>query len=283
LLHGNFFFLNIVSGILLKINMRISFNKYQGAGNDFIIIDNRKSSFIPNAELIHRLCDRHFGIGADGLILLEEKNDMPFMRYFNSDGNESTMCGNGGRCFAAFAKKMGISDSTFGFLGIDGYHIALYNNNGSIKLKMIDVDKIEIIDDSYLLNTGSPHYVTLVRDVDAVDVAREGKLIRQSVNYNQGGTNVNFIQELQPGKLKIRTYERGVEAETLACGTGSTAAAIAYSHYFDFDQSPIELQTLGGILKVYFNRHNNTFTDIWLEGPAQEVFEGVIGINSDFL
>ncbi len=254
--------------------MTIHFHKYHGAGNDFIIIDTRDKAVPDQPELIKNLCDRHFGIGADGLILLEQKNGLPYMRYFNCDGNESTMCGNGGRCFAAFAKKMGIASNPMEFLGIDGSHIAEFNPDGSIKLKMIDVKKIELIDDSYFINTGSPHYVTMVRDVDKVDVMQEGRLIRQSVNFNNGGTNVNFIQEVEPGKLKIRTYERGVEAETLACGTGATASAIAYSHYFEYLNSPIELYAPGGVLKVYFRQHNEQYSDIWLEGPAVEVFEG---------
>jgi len=275
-LGGSEFLPNIVVYILHS-HMMLQFFKYHGAGNDFIMIDNRDQNFTPTVPLVKWLCDRHFGIGADGLILLETHDQSPFMRYFNCDGNESTMCGNGGRCFAAFAKRIGLTNEpAFNFYGIDGIHTAIYNANGSIKLKMIDVKSIELLDDCYFINTGSPHYVTMVRDVNNVDVEREGRLIRQSVNFNDGGTNVNFIQEVSPGKIKIRTYERGVEAETLACGTGATASAIAYSHYFDINQSPIEVEALGGLLKVYFNQEDEQFVNIWLEGPAEEVFEGKI-------
>lgn len=256
----------------------LHFFKYQGAGNDFILIDNREHTFNPTTDLVKRLCDRHFGIGADGLILLETQSNLPYMRYFNCDGNESTMCGNGGRCFAAFARKIGLAtDQSFDFYGIDGLHTATFRDK-TIMLKMIDVPSIELIDDSYFINTGSPHYVAMVRDVNSVDVDREGRLIRQSVNFNNGGTNVNFIQEICPGKIKIRTYERGVEAETLACGTGATASAIAYSHYFEINQNPIEVEVPGGLLKVYFDQVDEKYLNVWLEGPAQEVFEGKINI-----
>lgn len=257
--------------------MMLQFFKYHGAGNDFIMIDNRDQAFTPTVQGVKHLCDRHYGIGADGLILLEAQNGMPFMRYFNCDGNESTMCGNGGRCFATFAKKIGLANGlSFDFQGIDGMHSAIFNTDGTVKLKMIDVETLEIIDDCYFINTGSPHYVTMVRDVNGVDVDREGRLIRQSVNFNNGGTNVNFIQEVAPGRIKIRTYERGVEAETLACGTGATASAIAYSHYFDINQTPIEVEALGGLLKVYFDQIEEKYLNVWLEGPAEEVFEGKI-------
>ena len=259
--------------------MMVIFSKYQGAGNDFIVIDNRKQHFTPEVQAVKKICDRHFGIGADGLILLETRNETPFMRYFNCDGNESTMCGNGGRCFAAYAKKVGLAHGTsFDFQGIDGLHTATFNSDGTIKLKMIDVNSIELIDDSYFINTGSPHYVTMVRDVNIVDVDSEGRLIRQSVNFNNGGTNVNFLQEISPGRIKIRTYERGVEAETLACGTGATASAIAYSHYFEINRSPVEVEVSGGFLKVYFEQTGNKYFNIWLEGPAVEVFEGTISL-----
>ncbi|MDI3527982.1 MAG: diaminopimelate epimerase [Tenuifilum sp.] len=261
--------------------MNLQFFKYQGAGNDFIIIDNRKNTFSPQPNVINKLCNRHFGIGADGLILLEINSEIPFMRYFNSDGNEATMCGNGGRCFAAFTKHLGICNGdSIKFMGIDGEHIALFNPDGNIKLKMIDVKKIELIDDNYFLDTGSPHYVQFVRDIETVDVDREGKLIRKTVNFNNGGTNVNFVQEIKPGEIKIRTYERGVEAETLACGTGATAAAIAYSHYFEIEKNPIDVKAIGGNLKIYFERGNERFENVWLEGPAKKVFEGIIDIDS---
>lgn len=261
--------------------MVISFSKYQGAGNDFVIIDNRTEFFPVSTELIRKLCDRHFGIGADGLMLLSSTNNGDFlMRYFNSDGNESTMCGNGGRCITHFANKLGIINATTSFWGIDGPHHAVITNKDYVSLKMKDVDEVEIIDDNYFIDSGSPHYISFVRDVDSVDVHREGKLIRQSVNVSKGGTNVNFIQVLDDNTLKIRTFERGVEAETLACGTGAVASSIAYTLYFESDKNIIKLKAPGGELLVKFTKEDSSFKDIWLEGPAIHVFDGTIDITN---
>ncbi len=261
--------------------MKINFSKYQGAGNDFIIIDDRGKLFPASTELINKLCNRHFGIGADGLMLLSNSSDGDFlMRYFNSDGNESTMCGNGGRCITHFANKLGIIQSSTVFWGIDGVHNAELTDKNYVRLKMKDVEEIEIIDDNYFIDTGSPHYVSFVRDVDAIDVNREGKLIRQSVNLNNGGTNVNFIQVIENDTIKIRTFERGVEAETLACGTGAVASSIAYVQYFEIDKNRIRLIAPGGELLVTFDRKDSTnFNNIWLEGPAKHVFDGTIDIS----
>jgi diaminopimelate epimerase len=261
--------------------MTINFSKYQGAGNDFIIIDDRDKVFPVSTELIKKLCDRHFGIGADGLMLLSNSAEDDFlMRYFNSDGNESTMCGNGGRCITHFANKLGLINSSTVFWGIDGIHKAELTNKNYVRLKMKDVDEVENIDDNYFIDTGSPHYVSFVRDIDAVDVNREGKLIRQSINVSKGGTNVNFIQVLEDDVLKIRTFERGVEAETLACGTGAVASSIAYSLFFESDNSRIKLIAAGGELIVNFDKEESTFKNIWLEGPANHIFDGTIDVSS---
>lgn len=258
--------------------MQLHFSKYQGAGNDFVIIDNRNNSFPVSNSLINKLCDRHFGIGADGLMLLNNSSEGSFlMRYFNSDGNESTMCGNGGRCIVHFANKLGIVNTIAKFQGIDGIHEAEIIDINYVRLKMKDVDNIQMIDDNYFIDSGSPHYISFVREIDSVDVNREGKLIRQSVNILNGGTNVNFIQVVSNDLLKIRTFERGVEAETLACGTGAVASSIAYSLFFETDSEIIKLIALGGELNVSFKKvDNNTFNDIWLEGPANHVFDGTI-------
>ncbi len=256
--------------------MRIQFSKYHGAGNDFIIIDNRKNQFSPETSLINKLCHRQFGIGADGLMLLELDPYSDFkMRYFNSDGKESTMCGNGGRCIVLFAKSLGIINTQTNFNGVDGLHNATIVDKNTVNLKMKDVDNIEHDDDFYLLNSGSPHYVTFVKDVDKIDVGTEGRLIRQSVLAESGGVNVNFVQ-ITSGGIKIRTYERGVEGETLACGTGAVASAIATNHWLEEQKNDYQINARGGILNVSFIKSDDEkYTNIWLKGPAMHVFDGL--------
>lgn len=257
--------------------MKISFSKYHGAGNDFVIVDNRNVQFPKETEVIKHICDRHFGIGADGLMLLENSSSLDFnMRYFNSDGNESTMCGNGGRCITLFANNIGLIKESTHFMGVDGEHSAIIEKDGLINLKMKDVKGIEKGENYYFLNTGSPHYVCFVNDIYKIDVAVEGKKIRNTFNMNQGGTNVNYV-DLIGNRINTRTFERGVEAETLACGTGSVASAIAYSiHKNDFKGEYI-VNTLGGELWVKFNRINEfEYNNVWLKGPAVHVFDGQI-------
>jgi len=257
--------------------MRINFSKYHGAGNDFIIIDNRVATFSKEINLIKHLCDRHFGIGADGLMLLEPSAEADFyMRYFNADGKESTMCGNGGRCITLFAKELGIIESSAKFIGIDGLHQANIEAGNIINLKMQDVSGIEIGENYYFLNTGSPHYVCFVDNVQAIDVISRGKSIRNSINLNGGGTNVNFV-DFSNEMINIRTYERGVESETLACGTGSVASAIAFCRHSNTTRSEYKIQTQGGELLVRFKRINDSeYSDVWLKGPAIHVFDGQI-------
>lgn len=253
------------------------FYKYQGTGNDFILIDNRNTIFDrKNTQLVAQLCHRHFGIGADGLMLLQNKQNADFeMVYYNSDGNESSMCGNGGRCIVAFAKQLGIIKERASFIAIDGSHDAWINENNWVGLKMMDVNQIEQEGKEYFLNTGSPHYVVSVNDIEHVDVSQEGKKIRYNDRFREKGTNVNFI-ERKKDFLFVRTYERGVEAETLSCGTGVTASAIvAALQGFATNENSCSVNTLGGDLTVSFNKKNNQqFTDIWLEGPATFVFKG---------
>ena len=256
--------------------MNITFNKYQGAGNDFIIIDNRNGKINPSdPKLINKLCDRRFGIGADGLILISKESQSDFeMKYFNSDGYIGSMCGNGGRCTAHFALKSGIAGTKQRFLAFDGIHEAFVEKD-IVHLQMSNVNEYKLIDDNYFINTGSPHYVIFKEDVDKVDVALEGKKIRWSSKFAPGGTNVNFVQVLDKG-LYIRTFERGVEEETLACGTGVTASAIASVLKGHFDTNSVNVRARGGDLKVEFTIKDKVIADVWLTGPATFVFEGKI-------
>ncbi len=255
----------------------IKFYKYQGTGNDFIMIDNRENIFDKNNySFIEKLCDRRFGIGADGLILLELKNQVPLMVYYNSDGKPSTMCGNGGRCFAAFCKKNGLTDDNkMIFEAVDGAHEVLFEAN-KIKLKMHDVAEIKAIQTDYELNTGSPHYIVFAENIDALNLIEKAREIRYNSVYKTEGINVNFVEQAT-GKIYVRTYERGVEDETYSCGTGVTAAALAYHHKFimNLGHYIVEVKTKGGNLAVSFN-FDKIYNDIWLIGPAEFIYEGVV-------
>jgi diaminopimelate epimerase len=259
--------------------MKIPFSKYQGTGNDFIVVDNRKLRWNPEQEDIVRFCDRHFGIGADGLMLLSEAPGYDFyMTYFNSDGRESTMCGNGGRCMLIFAQFLGLSGDKPRFLAIDGEHIGTVSRNESsvsIRLKMKDVIVEEIEADHLFLNTGSPHYVIFSRNVETLDIIAEAKKIRFNERFRNEGTNVDFV-EICDDHLFVRSYERGVEDETLSCGTGVTASALAFSIKNPTGYNVTDVQTRGGKLTVSFQKNGNSFTDIWLEGMAELVYMGEI-------
>lgn len=260
--------------------MQLQFYKYQGTGNDFILIDNRKNEIQLNTEQVKWLCDRRFGIGADGLMLLELEPGADFkMVYFNSDGNQSSMCGNGGRCITAFAKKMGLINDRTKFIAIDGVHEAVIHE-GFVSLKMNDVKSIENNGDHYFLNTGSPHYVKFVDDVNSYNVFEEGKRIRNNERFAEEGTNVNFIEKKEDSVF-VRTYERGVEDETLSCGTGVTASAlVAAISGASTGKNYCKISTLGGDLRVKFDKVLETnFYNIWLEGPAEFVFEGRIEVK----
>ena len=257
--------------------MVLKFSKYQGNGNDFIIIDNRRQIFPDNSQtLINRLCNRNFGVGADGLMLLEKSGDFDFhMIYFNSDGKEGSMCGNGGRCMVHFARKLAIVKDTAIFSGIDGMHEASFDERGLVHLKMQDVDKIQSDGPAYILDTGSPHYVLFADRIADMDVVKAGRMIRFSDRYKDKGINVNFAERGRDHIL-IRTYERGVENETLACGTGSVAAALASVIDSPSKVESIKTKTRGGMLEVRFRRTGKlSFSDIWLIGPAKHVFEGI--------
>ena len=260
--------------------MQITFYKYQGTGNDFVMIDNRLGVFPKdNIKLIAHLCDRRFGIGGDGLILLENDPETDFkMVYFNSDGNQSTMCGNGGRCLVAFAKKLQVIQNETTFNAVDGLHHASVDQDEIVSLQMIDVNSINTTANYSFLNTGSPHHVQIVEDLENYNVKDNGAAIRYGDLYGKEGSNINFVKKINDTTFSLRTYERGVEDETLACGTGATAAAIAMNATGETDATSINLNVEGGKLIVSFDKEDNIYTNVFLKGPAEFVFEGTIEI-----
>ena len=253
------------------------FFKYQGTGNDFILIDNRENKYM-NLD-VAKLCHPKFGIGADGLMLLQNIDSFDFeMVYYNSDGNISTMCGNGGRCIVDFAKSLNVfeGENTL-FKAIDGSHKAKWQNH-KVELKMQDVAYIKAQNNDFILNTGSPHYVIFVTEIDTLDIVTLAKKIRYNDTYKQEGINVNFVEILDNTTIKVRTYERGVENETLSCGTGVTACAIALSEKLNIEDGKFEIniQTPGGNLSVNYTKINTQFENVWLNGAATRVYEGVV-------
>lgn len=253
----------------------INFTKYQGAGNDFVIVDAREQKGeTPTKQQIKHICSRRLGVGADGFMIVEKNVDTDFMmRYWNADGGESTMCGNGGRCIAHFAHNLGIGNKSLLFMAIDGEHTAQILNGNIVRLKMCNTKNPEkLADAKYFINTGSPHYVEIVDDVDALNLNEIAKPIREKLNCN-----VNFIEINEDKTIKIRTFERGVEDETYACGTGATAAAIV-AYTANITTNKTTLQAVGGILFVEFNVDKNEFNNIYLTGPATQVFTGSITI-----
>ncbi|WP_338876776.1 diaminopimelate epimerase [Spirosoma sp. SC4-14] len=257
----------------------MEFFKYQGTGNDFVLVDDRAQTF-PAADqaFVEQLCHRRFGIGADGLILLQNDPDYDFrMVYFNSDGAEGSMCGNGGRCIVRFAHDLGIFDQKTRFIAVDGEHLAEVDGE-NISLKMSNVSGIETRGGLTFLNTGSPHVVQFVDDLESLDVVAEGRAIRYSTTFQPGGTNVNFAQVLDSHTLFVRTYERGVEDETYSCGTGVTAVALVAQQQLAMPD-PVHIQTIGGNLRVSFQpKGDGQFEDIYLIGPAKRVFAGSITV-----
>jgi diaminopimelate epimerase len=260
--------------------MELSFYKYQGTGNDFIIFDNRNNSVNLTNKQVKHLCDRKFGIGADGLMLLCTKEGYDFeMIYYNADGGLSSMCGNGGRCLVQFSYDLGIHKSTYNFLAVDGVHEAEIDvMKKTVRLKMQDVNEVEQHGTHAILNTGSPHYVKFETDVRDMNVLEEGKEIRYNKVFAEKGVNVNFVETISTYEIYVRTYERGVEDETLSCGTGVTAAALMSAHN-DVGYNEVEVQTNGGKLSVEFNKvSDEVFTEIYLCGPATFVFKGSINV-----
>jgi diaminopimelate epimerase len=261
--------------------MKIDFYKYQGAGNDFVIIDNRKGIFPKDDfELIRSYCDRKFGIGADGLMLLEGSTDADFnMVYYNADGRPGSMCGNGGRCIVAFAKTLGIFEKSTSFIALgEKYNASIIEEQ--VSLKMLDVENIEIYPDHVFLDTGSPHHVTFTENLPIFDVVGHGRKIRYGAPYFEAGANVNFVEKINKNTFSVRTYERGVENETLSCGTGVTAVALASFHLDKTNEKEINIETQGGKLKIEFEKENNTYKNIILTGPATFVFKGSIELSS---
>lgn len=260
--------------------MKVTFHKYQGTGNDFIMIDNSSSEYSDlTVSQIKDLCDRRFGIGADGLIKINSIDGFDFeMDYYNADGTKS-FCGNGARCSVMFAKEKGlIKGNTTSFIAIDGPHEAEISD-GQVFLKMKDVGEVRTIgDDTFETNTGSPHYIKYVEDIDKENVVDFGKSVRYSDTYKTEGINVNLAEQLAPDKIKVYTYERGVEDETLSCGTGVTAAALSFAVKNKLEGNQhITVQTKGGQLEIRFNK-SASFSNIWLIGPAVEVFEGTCDV-----
>jgi diaminopimelate epimerase len=259
--------------------MKIHFYKYQGTGNDFILLDNREQVYQLSNSQIKYLCNRHFGIGADGLMVVENEVGVDFkMVYYNSDGNESTMCGNGGRCMTAFAKRLNMIQKGANFIAIDGLHESTITDEDFVTLKMNDVHQLKVKETFFEVNTGSPHYIHHSEYVREMDVKKEGALIRYSPMYKEDGINVNFVEILNDKTIFVRTYERGVEDETLSCGTGVTAAAISLIHN-QIGNHLITIETLGGNLEVELeNIDMQHYTNIWLKGKAKFVFEGEINL-----
>jgi diaminopimelate epimerase len=258
----------------------LHFYKYHGTGNDFIMLDARDNWFpVLSNKLISSICDRRFGIGADGLVLIRPHSRFDFtMIYYNSDGHTGSMCGNAGRCAIAFANKTGIISDHAKFESADGIHEGwIYND--IIRLTMQPVKRVKFSEGHYELNTGSAHYVKFVRDIEKTDVKHKGAIIRYSGTYGKKGINVNFVSFYKDG-IFVRTYERGVEDETLSCGTGMVASAICAAIKSKTDKNSLRIYTRGGNLNISFRKSGNQhFEDIILEGPASYIFEGNIKID----
>lgn len=254
--------------------MQFTFYKYQGTGNDFVIIDNREEFFPKkNTELVAQICDRRFGVGADGLLLLEKHSAVDFkMVYYNSDGNLGSMCGNGGRCIVHFAKFLGIVSGKTTFGAVDGLHEATVKNDW-VSLKMNNVNEVNVYEDHVFLNTGSPHHVEMVSHLEDFEVFNKGRAIRNTL-YGKEGANVNFVAQNDTAIFSVRTYERGVEDETLSCGTGVTAVAIAMFEVGKTPENKVLLKTPGGQLQVRFEKTAQGYENVHLEGPATQVFKG---------
>lgn len=258
--------------------MLIPFSKYHGTGNDFIMIDNRSLGLDLSQKQIALLCDRRFGIGGDGLILLEVENDVVKMVYYNSDGAPSSMCGNGGRCFVTFCQGLEVLSESGEFLAVDGMH-PFKMVDEEVSLKMGDVESIEAIETDVYLDTGSPHYITIVDEVLDIDIINDAHKIRYNDRFSAEGTNVNFV-EMMDGITHIRTYERGVEDETLSCGTGATACAIAMHHLGNVSETEVPVKVLGGKVTISFEpQEDGSYDNIWLTGPTAHVFDGTTDIS----
>ena len=255
---------------------RIKFSKYHGAGNDFVMINAIKNHVVLTDEEVKAICDRRTGVGADGLIMVLPSEKYAFrMKYYNCDGHESTFCGNGGRCIAAFACEEGMCPQHLEYEAVDGIHKALLTKNSDnefmVSITMRDIESYDLTDLRLLINTGSPHYVTRIGSLKDFDVRKYGAEIRNDKSISADGVNVDFM-EIIDNQYYIRTFERGVEDETLACGTGVTASAIAAGLWYGGDN--IDIKTTLATLNVRFKKSGNSIKDIVLSGPATHVFDG---------
>ena len=260
--------------------MDFQFDKYQGAGNDFIILDDRTQKFPSNDyDRIKWLCNRNFGIGADGFILIRASEKVDFkMVYFNANGRGGSLCGNGSRCAVAFCRANDIIGLNTTFEARDGLLKAVIDQEGLVCLEMNDIDSITNNGDSMFIDTGSPHHLEFVSDVLAVNVKTKGAKIRHAAPYFEAGSNVNFIEKINEEDFKIRTYERGIEDETLACGTGAIAAAIGAHSSGQTKLYGINIHALGGVLRVEFSTNSDQYQNVKLIGPAVQVFSGTIRV-----
>lgn len=260
--------------------MKIDFFKYQGTGNDFVILENRTEKYNDlTAKQVKHICHRRFGVGADGLMLLNRHSELDFeMIYYNADGNPGSMCGNGGRCMVQFAKDQGMYKVTYRFMAVDGPHEADIDMHGIVRLKMQNVSSVENHSGYAVLNTGSPHFVKFANNVENIDVVETGREIRNSKQFKKDGINVNFVETIDDDGIYVRTYERGVEDETMSCGTGVTASALMTAHNArGFNR--VKVKTPGGSLSVEYNKIDEEhFENIWLCGPAALVYKGEIEI-----
>ena len=258
--------------------MQLKFSKYHGTGNDFIMVFNHNDSYCFSQADVKKMCNRRHGIGADGLIIIEKTIDADFkMIYYNSDGLLGSMCGNGGRCAVSFAKVIGLINNQCEFMAYDGLHKGQILENGLVSIEMIDVSKIEEINNKWKIDTGSPHLICFMDNILEINVKHDGAAIRNSSAYIENGINVNFV-ELINNELFTRTYERGVEDETLSCGTGAIASAIAAHESGLINSDRIKVNVLGGQLKVSFSKIGSKYSDIHLIGPTQFVFNGEIDV-----
>ncbi len=261
--------------------IKIGFSKYHGTANDFIIIDEESTPLFNknDNELIRRMCDRRTGIGADGLMLImhNDRDDIDFeMAYFNSDGNPSSMCGNGGRCITLAAVNRSLVFERARFLFDNDIYFSTYDpSNNWVSLKMQNVSRIETKEMDFILDTGSPHYVKFT-DISNKDVKLAGSEIRYSERFKSEGINVNFV-DFKQNELHVLTYERGVEDETYSCGTGVVASALSYAEKMNFTNGvyTIAIRTKGGQLEVSFEKIENGYENIFLKGPAIKVFDGI--------
>ncbi len=264
----------------------LSFTKMSGAGNDFIVVNNIKGRFdLDWPAFAQKYCALKTGIGADGVVVLDKDADTNFaFRIFNADGSEAEMCGNGARCAAAFALDQGIAGKTMRFRTLAGV-IEGRINDADAAIKMTDPSGLRTgitisvnsrIMTLHSINTGVPHAVVVTEHIEDEPVDELGRAIRYHDQFKPAGTNVDFVQVMPEGRIRVRTYERGVEAETYACGTGAVASAIICNELGKLSGPPVHVHMKGGVLKIDFTKMNKAYRDVWLMGPVMTVFTGEV-------